>query len=242
MKNLRVLIITNDEKSSPLAAMMVAEKLSGLKLSANFFYIKSFADVLNNREKLVIAGKYDIVCIFADILSIAIYDIMDDILYRNENSTFSILSVSSHSIEVIQNEDYTQLAFLLNEAGIASPSTKELLKNNFKTVTSCKVSPSEIIDPICVFSHAYFYSKIDSFARRKCESIRSILDINKINYYVTDPGMYKQVEIPGAHIWIYISSENWGVVKDLIKNSKLDFWQIWICNDAVLKLCQGSVR
>lgn len=234
MKNLRVLIITNDEKSSPLAALMVAEHLSALKLSANFFYVKSFDEALINREKLFIAGNYDLVCVFADILSIAIYDVMDDILYRHENSTFSILSVPGHSIEVIKDEDYTQLAFLLNEAGAAPSNIKELLKEAFKKASSCKVGPPEIIDPICIFSHAYFYSKIDSFARRKCELIRDLLDRNQIKYYVTDPGMYKQVEIPGARMKIYLAGKDLEIVKELVEKSKLAFWQIWIKKEAAL--------
>ena len=54
MKNLRILIITDDEKSSSLAAKVVAENISALKLSANFYYAKSFDEVLNNRDKFLI--------------------------------------------------------------------------------------------------------------------------------------------------------------------------------------------
>jgi hypothetical protein len=235
MKNLRVLIITNDEKSSPLAAMMVAENLSALKLGANFFYVKNFTEALNNRDKLIIAGNYDLVYVFADILSITIYDVIDDILYRHENNYFSFLSVSDCLIEVIKNEDYTQSAFLLNEAGPASSSVKELLKEAFKTVDVCNVSPLEITDPVCIFSHSYFYSKIDSFTRRKCESIRSILDHHQIKYYVTDPGMSKQLEIQGARILIYVSVKDLEIVKELAQKSKLSFWQIWIQKEVALK-------
>lgn len=234
MKNLRVLIITNDEKSSPLAALMVAEHLSALKLSANFFYVKSFTEVLNNRDQLIIAGNYDLVCVFADILSIAIYDVMDDILYRHENSTFSTLFISGHSIEVIKNEDETQIAFLLNEIGPTSSNIKEVLREAFKKAYSCKVNPPEIIDPVCIFSHAYFYSKLDGFARRKCELIRNVLDRHKIKYCVTDPGMYKQVETPSARIRIYVANKDLEVVKELVKESKLVFWQMWTQNEAAL--------
>jgi len=136
MKNLRILIITDDEKSSSLAAKVVAENISALKLSANFYYAKSFDEVLNNRDKFLIDGNYDLICLFADMLSIKIYDVVDDILYRHEKSSFSFLSATDHSIEVIEKQDEAQLVFLLNETGAASIDVKEKLRNFFVVAIS----------------------------------------------------------------------------------------------------------
>lgn len=132
MKNLRVLIITNDENSSSVAAKIVSEKIIPLKIGANFYYVKNFDEIFKNYNQFFVDNNYDFICILTNTLSIKIYDVVDDILYRHESSSFSFLSTSERPVKIMKKQDELQIVFLLNESGCLSTDVKEKIRTTFE--------------------------------------------------------------------------------------------------------------
>ena len=131
MKNLKVLIITDDEKSSPLMAKIVAEIISSLKLGANFFYAESFEALTSCHEKLIKSGHYDMICLLVNEFSVKMYDVIDDIEGGPDKNFFFLVSPVQRLVDRATEIDKIELAFLLNEKYEIWESEKELIKEAF---------------------------------------------------------------------------------------------------------------
>ena len=134
MKNLKVLIIVDDEKLSAIGAKLVAVILSELKLGANFFYAKSFDSALNTPQtELIKSGYYDVVCVLDDVASFTLYSVVDSIELAAKKSYYFILSSDISIIDQLK-EDGPHRAFLLNEQHELSTLNTETIKKELLAI------------------------------------------------------------------------------------------------------------
>lgn len=134
MKNLKVLIIVDDEKLSAIGAKLIAEILSTLKLGANFFYIKSFSMALETPQKEFIEnGHYDVICVLDDVASFTLYSVIDSIERANKKNYYFILSSDISIIDQLK-ADGPHPAFLFKEQRGLSTSNIETIKKELLSI------------------------------------------------------------------------------------------------------------
>lgn len=128
MKKLKILIITEGDNLSSVAAMTAFKIVSSLKLGANFYYAKSFDEALQDcYEEKIKSGYYDVICLLTNDTSIKMYSVIDNIKPINKKNAFIFLSTSDYLIERSKIIDDINFSFRLNEK-------QELVSEDFEKI------------------------------------------------------------------------------------------------------------
>ena len=239
MKNLRILIITDDEESSTVAPKLVAEIISSQGLSANFYYLKGFNSAVADKKKIVAKNRYDLICLVSNWPTVnisrtsKILDFVEYVVLQADK--FSLVSSFNLLIGETEKQDFA-FYFLLSDVSVIKKDAKEGLKKCLDGKKTVSYKTSKLIDnAVCIFSYEYHYEKNNDEARKKCRLIENALDGQKVEYFVFNPGSYAtQVQFPNASIMIRVADKDLSIVKELVKESKLTFWQTWMQEATVL--------
>ena len=227
-KKFNVLIVEDESDIAEAISASIDLMLSNLNVDVEYYYAEDEKEV----ELVMDAEKFDLISLDGILRNRFHASPLIEKILKSEAVIFSLSAGAKPTEEA--KECGLHLSFVKNYEGINRyqiifPDDLAKIKKEVESKIKYQINRFSLVDSITIFSENYADSTLsEKHAQDHCDLVAKELTKNHIYFAAVDGDGFFE---------ILISSEDYRfIIKDVIKKSDLEFWQIWFSRYFSIKL------